>query len=931
MQTKLLLIPAILLALTCSPMALADEIVVVDADNVWDLTLDNATGVGHLVGEPNVMVVKYADTISYKSLENATDVSRLVGEPGVMVVKYADTISYKSLDDATDVGRLQGEAHVIAVKYADSINYIDLHTAQDVAPKLTIAASPDAVLSGETTDVLFTVTESGTPIDGAKINLSGAATGSGITDADGHVTISLTAEEGIVTATAMKRGYSGDTVKITSSTTAPLTVVITSPLDGTTTTQSTITVSGTASSPDGIASVTANGILATGTTEWSANITLVDGTNTIVVIATDNAGNSKEVSMTVTLDTTAPVIAHTPVTSATESEPIPVSATITDSSGIASATLFYRITGTTWTSLSMTADVNIYTASIPASSVTTAGVEYYIRAMDSDSNTAYSPATAPATPYLIAVTSIPDSGSSIITISAEPDTINISESVTISGNIIPAHSAIVTLTFTSPAGTTIEQPVLSTISGAYRVVFPANEVGTWLVNAAWAGDADHAGNTSETVSFDVISTEIDAGYAIIIAGRNDESLSQPYIDLTANATYRTLLKRGFTPERIYYLNPSAEQDADGDGVSDVDMISSLTNVSYAINTWAAADKVGVDIPLLIYMVDHGGSDMFLVNGAANILTASDLNDRLDQLTADTGCHDIVVVYEACSSGSFVDDLSDTGRVIMTSTGIDANAGIDDTGAFFSKYFFKGISDGKTIKEAFEDASNAPEITAYSQLLISFGLSPQTPLLDDDGNGVGNAIPLAGTGDGSLAASRYIGTQCGALDFPPTITGVIQNQKVAVDANVDIWAVVVDDSVIEDVYATIIEPSYNVSGADDTLFEMNTTTLHLEDPDADGNYTASFTLTESGNYTVIIHATDSKGNIASPKQCIITSTALGDANGDDELTSADAVLTLQLAASGQYNNAADVNRDGSVTSLDALMIMQACAGKMVLSG
>ena len=930
MQTKTLVSAIILLALTCSPLAIADEIVVVDADNVWDLTLDNATDVGHLVGEPNVVVVKYADTISYKSLENATDVSRLVGEPGVMVVRYADAISYKSLDNATDVGRLQGEAHVIAVKYADSINYIDLHTAQDVAPKLTIAASPDAVLSGETTDVLFTVTESGTPIDGAKINLSGAATGSGITDADGHATISLTAEEGLVTATAMKRGYSGDTIKITSSTTAPLTVVITSPLDGITTTQSTITISGTASSPDGIASVTANGILATGTTEWSSNITLVDGTNTIVVIATDNSGNSKEVSITVTLDTTAPVIAHTPVTSATESEPIPVSATITDSSGIASATLFYRIAGATWTSLPMTADVNIYTASIPASSVTTAGVEYYIRAMDSDSNAAYSPATAPASPYLIAVTSIPDSGSSIITISAEPDTINISESVTISGNIIPAHSAIVTLTFTPPAGTTIEQPVLSTISGAYRVVFPANEVGTWLVNATWAGDADHAGNTSETVSFNVVSTETDVGYAIIIAGRNDAGLSQPYIDLTANNTYRTLLKRGFTPERICYLNPSAEQDADDDGISDVDMISSLTNVSYAINTWAEGN-VGVDIPLLIYMADHGGSDMFLVNGAANILTASDLNDHLDQLTADTGCHDIVVVYEACSSGSFVDDLSATGRIIVTSTGIDADAGIDNTGAFFSKYFFKGISDGKTIKEAFEDASNAPEITAYSQLLVSSGSPPQTPLLDDNGDTTGHAMPLAGTGDGSLAASRYIGTQQGALDFPPTITGVIQNQKVAVDANVDIWAVVVDDSVIEDVYATIIEPSYNISGADDTLFEMNTTTLHLEDPDADGNYTALFTLTESGNYTVILHATDSKGNIASPKQCIITSTALGDANGDDELTSADAVLTLQLAASGQYNNAADVNRDGSVTSLDALMIMQACAGKMVLSG
>ena len=86
MQTKFLLAPVILLALVCAPIAFADEIVVVDADNVWNLTLDDATDVDRLVGEPDVMVVKYADMFSYKSLENATEIERLVGEPGVMVV-----------------------------------------------------------------------------------------------------------------------------------------------------------------------------------------------------------------------------------------------------------------------------------------------------------------------------------------------------------------------------------------------------------------------------------------------------------------------------------------------------------------------------------------------------------------------------------------------------------------------------------------------------------------------------------------------------------------------------------------------------------------------------------------------------------------------------------------------------------------------------
>ena len=137
MQTKLLLIPAILLALACSPIAFADEIVVVDADNVWNLALDDAIDVGRLVGEPDVMVVKYADTFSHKSLENATEVERLVGEPGVMVVRYADVIAYKPLENATEVDRLTGEPGVIVVKYADTVtsSFSPLVHPWDLPPK----------------------------------------------------------------------------------------------------------------------------------------------------------------------------------------------------------------------------------------------------------------------------------------------------------------------------------------------------------------------------------------------------------------------------------------------------------------------------------------------------------------------------------------------------------------------------------------------------------------------------------------------------------------------------------------------------------------------------------------------------------------------------------------------------------------------------
>ncbi|KAF5417802.1 MAG: hypothetical protein C5S49_02680 [Candidatus Methanogaster sp.] len=111
-----------LLVLTLSAFltpALADEIMVADADAIWNLTLDkfHYTDIG-----TDVMVVKYADTISHKSLVNATSIGRHPpGEgAGVMVVKYADAIAYKTLETVTAIDTPIGEPDVIIVRYADT-------------------------------------------------------------------------------------------------------------------------------------------------------------------------------------------------------------------------------------------------------------------------------------------------------------------------------------------------------------------------------------------------------------------------------------------------------------------------------------------------------------------------------------------------------------------------------------------------------------------------------------------------------------------------------------------------------------------------------------------------------------------------------------------------------------------------------------------
>jgi len=120
----------------------------------------------------------------------------------------------------------------------------------------------------------------------------------------------------------------------------------------------------------------------------------------------DNEVRTDNHTITVTEgDTTAPTITHTPVESATADKEVSIEATITDDVSVESATLYYRTEGdTTYTSATMSVSGDTYTATVPASAVTTDGVEYYISATDGV-NVATSPAANPETsPHEIEVT-----------------------------------------------------------------------------------------------------------------------------------------------------------------------------------------------------------------------------------------------------------------------------------------------------------------------------------------------------------------------------------------------------------------------------------------------------------------------------------------------------------------------------------------------
>ena len=103
-------------------------------------------------------------------------------------------------------------------------------------------------------------------------------------------------------------------------------------------------------------------------------------------------------------------------------------------------------------------------------------------------------------------------------------------------------------------------------------------------------------------------------------------------------------------------------------------------------------------------------------------------------------------------------------------------------------------------------------------------------------------------------------------------------------------------------------------------------IYLTDPLVfDGEFVTDSEPLPDGDYAIGFIVEDISGNIAEQYiEVVVESAVTGDLNGDGDITTADAMIALQLAVSGGWDQNADVNGDKQVTSLDALMILQIAA-------
>ncbi len=304
----------------------------------------------------------------------------------------------------------------------------------------------------------------------------------------------------------------------------------------------------------------------------------------------------------------------------------------------------------------------------------------------------------------------------------------------------------------------------------------------------------------------------------------------------ANYAYKALTYQGYTKESIYYVSSDTDLDLDGNGLpDDVDADATNSNFRDAITTWASdADDV------VVFLTDHGGAGTFRMSGTET-LGVTNLNTWLNTLQQSiTG--KIIIIYDACESGSFMATLN-TGsqnRIVVTSTSPGENAYFISNGTIsFSNYFLTQVYNGNNISDSFATARDA----------INTLVNNQTPLLDANGNGVGNEPE-----DITLAQSVFLGTNSVVNGDAPVIGSVSPGQTINGTNSALLYADnVTDTDDISRVWATIVPPNYQPGSPDNPVQGLPSIDLK---PAGNGRYQATYNdFTTDGAYQISINAMD----------------------------------------------------------------------------
>ncbi|TFG21267.1 MAG: hypothetical protein EU530_00535 [Promethearchaeota archaeon] len=356
---------------------------------------------------------------------------------------------------------------------------------------------------------------------------------------------------------------------------------------------------------------------------------------------------------------------------------------------------------------------------------------------------------------------------------------------------------------------------------------------------------------------------IDA-WIIVCGDRSDHELSTQ-IWLTSQWVYHQVQACGIDEEDIYYI----VADYDKGYTAFEDNITSDASLEYAFQTWAPS-KVGASGFLGVYMVSHGGSNSMSITPFGSY-TAAELDEDLAAFEAASGCDRILVIYEACSAGTFLDEPSDDNRIIITSTAPSLSSYLSPTPpnrAMFADNFFPYLVAGYSVGEAFAHAN--VDITA-----LGYGTS-QEPHIEDSHDAIGHPVNAWGIlpngGDGIDANLLFICGPCQDIFILPPFYLKIPIKQwfpwdqvvVTIPVNVQIEHTTVIDSAHVRVVPSNWEPPIptdpEAMGGWDQAEDTYRFPLTL-DPTGSGNWTGMIELfgPDRGDYRMTFIVEDVDGN------------------------------------------------------------------------
>jgi hypothetical protein len=392
---------------------------------------------------------------------------------------------------------------------------------------------------------------------------------------------------------------------------------------------------------------------------------------------------------------------------------------------------------------------------------------------------------------------------------------------------------------------------------------------------------------TETIYFSTFS-----GYAILAVGSIEGEEGIDSHTVTANNVYRHLINRNFglgdesRLDHIKYLNPydpSGNVTIHIEGNDYEEGKDYRVQIENAIAEWTLGKMKEIAGPLYIVLIDHGGVDKFYLNELAGSFTSSDLDDWiniLEQEMAKEGIEEkIVIILGTCYSGSFINELSKPGRIILTSAaedetsfrGPDAGLGARE-GEFFMSALFNelGRGTGTNLSDSFRKAVQRTDIHTDSgmtdRLFPYFDTALQHPHLDDNGDGQGGHGLSVG-GDGIEARSIFLGYATNTSE-PVVITEVGKETDTPLMSTnrASVWAKVSDYDQTSEAWVQIREPDYIINVPKDELPQQKMELIDktLEWNGSNERYEFIYDgFKRSGTYTLFFYARDKDTGIISP--------------------------------------------------------------------